>query len=109
MCTTTEYPLILDQTLLKKAKTIVKSAVEVVYCKGNTPLLYGERAEVKGLLECMSRVFASGDKDLCCVNGVEHEIHLTEELPFKEPYRRVPPGQLEEFKMLSMICWMLEW
>lgn len=32
------------------------------------------------------------------MNGVEHETHLTQEFPFKEPYRRVPPGQLEEFR-----------
>ena len=57
-----------------------------------------QRAEVRQLLERMSHVFASGDRDLGCANGVEHEIHLREELPFKEPYRRVPPGQLEEFR-----------
>ena len=54
-----------------------------------------QRADVKGLSERMSYVFASGDKYLGCANGVEHEIHLTQELPFKELYRRVPPGQLD--------------
>ena len=49
-------------------------------------------------MERISLVFASGDRDLGCANGVEHEIHLREELPFKEPYRRVPPGQLKEFR-----------
>ena len=57
-----------------------------------------QRTEVRGLLERMSRVFASGDRDVGCANGVEHEIHLREELPFKEPYCSVPPGQLEEFR-----------
>ena len=46
----------------------------------------------------MSYVFASGDRDLGCANGVEHEINLTEDLPFKEACRRVPPEQLEEFR-----------
>ena len=61
-------------------------------------LTEAQRTEVRGLLERMSHVFASGDRDLGCANGVEHEIHLREELPFKEPYLRDPPGQLEEFR-----------
>ena len=44
----------------------------------------------------MSYPFASSEKDLGCANGVEHEIHLKQEQPIKEPYRRMPPGQLEE-------------
>ena len=53
---------------------------------------------MRGLLEHMSHAIASGDRDLGCANSVEHEIHLREESPFKEPYRRVPPGQLEEYR-----------
>ena len=61
-------------------------------------LTEAQRTEVRGFLQRMCHVFASGDRDLGCANGVEHEIHLKEELPFKELYRRVPPGQLEEFR-----------
>ena len=61
-------------------------------------LTEAHRTEVRGLLERTSHAFSSGDRDLGCANGVEHEIHLREELPFKEPYRRIPPGQLEEFR-----------
>ena len=57
-----------------------------------------QRTEVRGLLEHMFHAIASGDRDLGCANSVEHEIHLREESPFKEPYRRVPPGQLEEYR-----------
>ena len=57
-----------------------------------------QRTEVRGLLEHMSHAIASGDRDLGCANSVEHEIHLREESPFKEPYHRVPPGQLEEYR-----------
>ena len=74
---------------------------EVVYAKpkadiseidcNEEELTKDQRTEVKGLLGRMSHVFASGDRDLSCANGVEHDIHLREELPFKEPYRRVPP------------------
>lgn len=74
-----------------------KVAVTEIDCN-DKELTEAQRVEVRELLERMSHVFASGDKDLGCANGVEHEIHLTQELPFKEPYRRVPPGQLEEFR-----------
>ena len=61
-------------------------------------LTEAQRTEVRGLLEHMSHTFASGNRGLGCANSVEHEIHLREELPFKELYCRVPPGQLEEFR-----------
>ena len=61
-------------------------------------LTEAQRTEVRGLLERISHAFASSDRDLGCANGVEHEIHLREESTFKEPYRRVPPGQLEKFR-----------
>lgn len=44
----------------------------------------------------MSHPFPSSEKDIGCANGVEHEIHLKQEQPFKEPCHRMPPGQLEE-------------
>ncbi len=47
----------------------------------------------------MSYVFAMGDHDLGCTEEIEHEIRLTDETPFRQPHRRVPQGQLEEFRM----------
>ncbi|KAK3742406.1 hypothetical protein QZH41_020713, partial [Actinostola sp. cb2023] len=43
-------------------------------------------------------VFAKDDKDLGCAAAVRHEILLTDNVPTREPYRRVPPGQLQEFR-----------
>jgi hypothetical protein len=37
--------------------------------------------------------------DLGCTEEIEHEIRLTDETPFRQPHRRVPQGQLEEFRM----------
>ena len=85
----------LDKTAVDREVVYSKSKVDVgeVDCN-EMDLTEAQRAEVKGLLERMSHVFASCE-DLGCANGVEHKIHLTQELPFKEPYRRVPPGQQE--------------
>ena len=44
-----------------------------------------QRADVKELLKRMPYVFASDVKDLGYANGVECKIHLTQELPYKEP------------------------
>ena len=45
----------------------------------------------------MSQVFASDQNDFRCAEAVESKIHLTD-VPSSELYKRVPPGQLDEFK-----------
>ena len=88
----------LDQDKTPVDKEVVyaepKADISEIDCN-EEELTEAQRTEVRGLLERMSHVVASGDGDLGCANGAEHEIHLREELPFKEPYRRVPLGQLE--------------
>lgn len=63
-----------------------------------TPLTEIQKREVHQLLAKMSYVFAKDDKDLGQTEAVYHEIHLKDEVPTRETYRRVPPGQLEEFR-----------
>ena len=90
-----------DQDKTPVDKDVVYSKLKVntsgIDCN-EEELTEAQRNEARGLLERMSYVFASGDRDLGCANGVEHEINLTEDLPFKEACRRVPPEQLEEFR-----------
>lgn len=43
-------------------------------------------------------MFAKGDHDLGCTNEIKHEIRLTGEMPLREPYQKVPRGQLGEFR-----------
>ena len=45
-----------------------------------------------------NRVFSQGPTDLGRTNLVEHEIHLTDEHPFKEPFRKTPPALVEEVR-----------
>ena len=40
--------------------------------------------------------FSQGPIDLGHTNLVQHEIHLEDETPFKEPYRRIPPALIQE-------------
>ena len=51
-------------------------------------------------------VFSRGPTDLGHTNLVKHEIKLTEEKPFKEPFRRISPAMIEEVR--EHIAEMLE-
>ena len=65
----------------------------------DTPLNADQKERAKAMLNRMRDVFAVNAQDLGCTNAVEHEIRLTDESPFKETTRRVPPRQLDEFKV----------
>ena len=43
-------------------------------------------------------VFAEDSTELGCATGVEHEIHLSNSVPIKLPYRHIPPTQIPEVK-----------
>ena len=56
------------------------------------------KVEVRDLLAEFHDVFALEDNELGCTSQVKHKIKLTNEVPFKERPRRVPPHQYEEVK-----------
>ena len=43
-------------------------------------------------------VFSTGPTDLGYTTLVEHEIKLTDDIPFKQPFRRIPPSLYEEVR-----------
>ena len=43
-------------------------------------------------------IFSKGPTDLGYTDLIEHEIKLTDDKPFKEPYRRIPPSMFNEVK-----------
>ena len=51
---------------------------------------------VKKLLEEYQYLFALNLKELGRTSLVQHEIKLSNDIPFKERYRRIPPYQYEE-------------
>jgi hypothetical protein len=51
-----------------------------------------ECSKVKTFLNGMKHIFFTGLRDLGCSSTVEHEIELDGLIPFKERYRRIPPG-----------------
>ena len=57
-----------------------------------------ERDTARNILSKWTSIFSKGPTDLGCTDLTEHEIHLTDNKPFKEPYRRIPPGMFEEVR-----------
>ena len=54
--------------------------------------------QARAFLGNWKHIFSAGPCDLGCTNLVEHEIKLTDPLPFKDPFRRIPPGMFEEVR-----------
>ena len=54
--------------------------------------------EAKEMLKRNARVFSKTDMDMGRTNLVKHHIKLTDPVPFKEAYRRIPPQMYDEVK-----------
>ena len=54
--------------------------------------------QVKSVLNKWSDIFSKGPTDLGKTDLVKHTIKLTDDTPFKDPYRRIPPGLFEEVR-----------
>lgn len=57
-----------------------------------------QREQLASLLTKYSFVFAAEDEDLGYTDKVQHEIHLTDDVPVVQPYRRIPPTQYGEVR-----------
>lgn len=54
--------------------------------------------EVQETLQQWTDVFAQHDLDIGCTDRVKHHIRLTDDQPFKERSRRIPPAMIEEVR-----------
>lgn len=54
--------------------------------------------QVKVLLQKHSDVFSQGEGDIGCTTLVEHQIHLNDDVPIRQRYRRLPPSQYDQVK-----------
>lgn len=62
-----------------------------------SPSLTAEQKEqAQRLLQQYKDIFASSEDDLGHAEGVTHRIHTVDDIPVKQPYRRIPPSQWEE-------------
>ena len=64
----------------------------------SSTITHEECDQGKEILTKWSHIFSTGPTDLGDTDLVEHEIHLTDNIPFKDPCRRIPPGIFEEVR-----------
>ena len=64
----------------------------------NENLYSGEVNKASDLLGRWKHILSTGSTDLGFTDLVEHEINIVDEIPFKEPYRRIPPALFEEVR-----------
>ena len=57
-----------------------------------------QREKAKVVFEKWQNIFSRGPTDLGHTDLVRHEIHLTDETPFKEPFRRISPALYNEVR-----------
>ena len=57
-----------------------------------------QKQKVSLIFEKWQDIFSRGQLDLGHTDLVKHEIKLTDETPFKEPYRRISPAMIEEVR-----------
>ena len=64
----------------------------------NTDLNEKEKERATHLFQKWDSVFSKSLADMGHTKLVEHKIKLSTEEPFKDPYRRIPPGLIEEVR-----------
>lgn len=55
-------------------------------------LTASQASRVKQFLSSWTHLFSEGPTDIGRTDLLKHQIELTDDTPFKEPYRRIPPG-----------------
>ena len=65
-----------------------------------SPISSDNLTTVKDFLKHRTSVFSLHDKDLGHTTTVQHGITLTNNTPFKERHRRIPPAQYDEVRQL---------
>jgi transposase InsO family protein len=88
------------QVVVEKSKgdedTVERAAVNVDLSQ--TDLDEMQKAEVAQLMERCNGVFAADSIELGNAVGVKHRIRLTDDTPFKDKPRRIPPAMYDELK-----------
>ncbi|XP_022110670.1 uncharacterized protein LOC110990125 [Acanthaster planci] len=68
------------------------ASIESQFDFTDSPLPEAEAKRIKRLLCVRSDVFSRDDLDIGCTSSVKHKIRLTDETPFRENCRRIPPA-----------------
>lgn len=61
-------------------------------------LTAAQASQVRQFLSSWTHLFSEGPTDIGKTDLLKHQIKLTDDTPFKEPYRRIPPGMYDEVR-----------
>ncbi len=90
----TVAPSVIAQVASSDASDI-SERIESVDLEG---LSVEEQKQVRALLREYQSVFSTHDGDLGCTNLLSHDIPLTDDIPVRQRYRRIPPSDYELVK-----------
>lgn len=100
LCSLQEVKVVDDLTPIQapQPNTIQCDPIELGVKVDSNALSDKQYEYVKSILREYSHVFSTGPLDLGKTNLVKHSIELEDHTPFKQPYRRVPPGMYDEVR-----------
>ena len=88
-----------DSSNESKSNTSSDISLEELGVSVDTDNLSAEQLlKVRQVIGNWSHIFSKSPTDLGKADIVKHKIKLTDDTPFKEPYRRIPPGMFEEVR-----------
>ena len=77
------------------SRTIPKEVLAQIQLD-NSALSERDKQRLTSLLHSHRDVFSTDDLDIGCTSAVRHRIQLTNETPFRESCRRIPPADYED-------------
>ena len=86
-----------DLSQKKESKSTVSTDLDVDIDEDS--LTPDQVSKAKSMINQWSEIFSKGPTDLGKTDLVKHSIKLTDETPFKEPYRRKPSGLYVEVRV----------
>ncbi|MCW4250032.1 MAG: RNase H-like domain-containing protein [Candidatus Thiodiazotropha endolucinida] len=87
-----------DSTQKQEHKSMATSLDDIGIKIDSDNLNADQLLRAKQVLGDWSHIFSTGPTDLGRTDAVKHKINLTDNVPFKDPYRRIPPALYEEVR-----------
>lgn len=99
LCDLHEVKVMRHLDLDSNEKSVTKDMpIEELGIKVSEDLGHEVKDRLHSLLGKWKDVFSKGSSDIGYTKLLEHEIKLTDDKPFKEPYRRIPPALFDEVR-----------